>query len=114
MRSYLFCSLAAVLALFSLSAAQANDMHSMHHDMSQHAPVQAPVYHSLGIIKKITPQSVSISHQAIADLNWPPMTMQFALPQGTALPELVAGQKVSFSFSQNDSGYQIVSLTPQD
>lgn len=115
MRSYLRCSLAVVLALLSVSAVQANEMnHSMHHDMSQHAAVQAPVYRSQGVIKKVTPQSVSISHQAIPDLNWPPMTMQFALPQGTGLPEVMVGEKVSFTFNQNDSGYQLVSLTPQD
>jgi len=114
MRSYLLCLLAAVLATLSVSTVQAAEMnHTMHHDMSQHAAMQAPVYHSQGIIKKVTPQAVSISHQAIPDLNWPPMTMQFALPQGVDLPELQVGQKVDFTFSQHERGYQIVSLTPQ-
>jgi len=115
MRSTIFCSLAGVLAMLSVSAVQANDMnHSMHHDMSQHAAMPAAVYRSQGVIKKVTPQSVSISHKAVPELNWPPMTMQFALPQGSALPEVMTGEKVSFTFIQNDSGYQIVSLTPQD
>ena len=115
MRSQILCSLAGVLAILSVSAVQANDMnHSMHHDMSQHAAMQAPVYRSEGVIKKLTPESVTISHQAIPELNWPPMTMQFALPQGAALPEIGTGKKVSFAFTQDDNGYQIVSLTPQD
>lgn len=115
MRSYLRCSLAVVLALLSVSAVQANEMnHSMHHDMSQHAAMQEPVYRSQGVIKKITPQSVSISHEAIPSLNWPPMTMQFALPKDAGLPEVKVGDNVSFTFSQNESGYSLVSLTPQN
>lgn len=116
MRSYVLCMLSGVL-LFSVSAAQAEEMPAMHgmHDMSQHAAMQsqAEVYQSLGTIKKITPDSISIAHGAIPALNWPPMTMQFALAQGNALPAVKAGDKVNFTFVQNESGYQLVSLTPQ-
>ncbi|MGK9172241.1 copper-binding protein [Yokenella regensburgei] len=116
MYSYLRFSLACLLALLSLSlfsAVQANDATAMQHDMSQHAAGHAPVYRSLGVIKKVTPDTVSIAHQAIPDLNWPPMTMQFALPQRDGALAMQVGEKVSFTFSQNDNGYQLVSLTPQ-
>ncbi|WP_007373834.1 copper-binding protein [Kosakonia radicincitans] len=114
MRSYVLCMLSGVL-LFSVSAVQAEDMHAMHgmHDMSQHAAMQAQEYQSQGTIKKLTADSVSIAHAAIPALNWPPMTMQFALAQGSALPAVKVGDKVSFTFVQSESGYQLVSLTPQ-
>ncbi len=117
MRSYVLCMLSGVL-LFSVSAAQAEDMHAMHgmHDMSQHAAMQAQAetYQSQGTIKKLTSDSISIAHGAIPALNWPPMTMQFALAQGSALPAVKVGDKVSFTFVQSESGYQLVSLTPQN
>lgn len=94
-------ALAGVLLTFSLFSAQAHE--------HQPQPAQAtPVHHAQGIIKKITPQTVTIAHQAIADLNWPPMTMQFAL---SAPVSLTAGDRVDFTFVQDDSGYRIVSLT---
>ena len=110
MRSSIFRALTGVLAVLSFSAAQAHDMN---HDMAQHTAMQAHVYHAQGVIKKITPQSVSIAHKAIPDLNWPPMTMQFDLPEA-APSQLAVGEKVDFAFVQNANGYQIVSLTPQE
>lgn len=114
MRCHFVCALTSVL-LLSFSAAQAQTTHDMHgmHDMSQHMSMSADVYQSQGVVKKITPQSVSIAHQAIPALNWPPMTMQFALAQGNALPIVKPGDKVSFTFVQSENGYQLVSLTPQ-
>ncbi|WLI75072.1 copper-binding protein [Kosakonia sp. H02] len=114
MRSYLLCMLSGVL-LFSFSAAQAQEMHTMHgmHDMSGHAAMQNPVYQSQGTIKKINPDAISIAHQAIPALNWPPMTMQFAVAPGNQLPKVNVGDKVSFTFSQSENGYTLVSLTPQ-
>lgn len=114
MRSYILRALTGVLAVLSFSAVQAHEMnHDMNHDMAQHASMQAHVYHAQGVIKKITPQSISISHKAIPDLNWPPMTMQFELPD-TMPSQMTVGEKVDFAFVQNANGYQIVSLTAQE
>ena len=114
MRSSIFRALTGVLAVLSFSAVQAHAMnHDMNHDMAQHTTMQAHVYHAQGVIKKITPQSVSIAHKAIPDLNWPPMTMQFDLSEA-APSQLAVGEKVDFAFVQNANGYQIVSLTPQE
>lgn len=111
MRSYFFRALTGVLALLSLSAVQAHDSH---HDMAQHSAAQAPVYHARGIVKTITSQTLTVRHQAIPDLNWPPMTMQFELPPAVTLPAVKAGDSIQFSFVQSANGYQVVSLTPQD
>jgi len=112
MRSYLFCMLSGVL-LFSFSAAQAQDMHAVH-DMAHHEAMQARTWQSQGIVKKVSPDSVSIAHTAIPALNWPPMTMQFTLAKGSNLPGVKVGDKVSFRFVQSEEGYQIVSLAPAE
>ncbi|MCZ3382741.1 copper-binding protein [Kosakonia sp. SOY2] len=112
MPSSLLCMLSGVL-FFSL-AAYAEDMPAMH-DMSSHGAMhaQAPTYQSQGVIKKITPDAISIAHHAIPALNWPPMTMQFALAKGSTFAPVNVGDKVEFSFVQSENGYQLVSLTPQ-
>lgn len=105
MRFSVICALAGVLLFSAAHAAPA-------HDMAHHAATPQ-VYHALGVIKQATPQSLSIAHGTIADLNWPPMTMTFLRPADAELPEVQPGDKVSFDFIQGAAGYQIVSLTPQ-
>ncbi|AZI89797.1 copper-binding protein [Kosakonia sp. CCTCC M2018092] len=82
------------------------------HDMAHHHAMPAQVYQSQGTIKKITPQAISIAHQAIPALNWPPMTMQFMVAPEHPLAQVKVGDKISFSFSQSDRGYTLIALTP--
>lgn len=51
-----------------------------------------------------------IAHAPVAELNWPAMTMSFALGDNHD-KELAVGQKVDFTFRQTDSGYALVSMT---
>ena len=112
MRSSLLYMLSGVL--FFSFAAHAEDMPAMH-DMSQHSAMhsQMQTYQSQGVIKKITPDAISIAHKAIPALNWPPMTMQFAVVKGSTSAPVKVGDKVDFTFVQSENGYQLVSLTPQ-
>ncbi|KNC08702.1 hypothetical protein AC791_08280 [Klebsiella sp. RIT-PI-d] len=98
-------TLAGVLFSFSLFSVQAHD-HSPHSALS----ATGPTYQAQGRIRKITPHSVTIAHQAIHDLNWPPMTMQFVLPTGAGPVSLSPGDRVDFTFIEGEAGYQIVSL----
>ena len=110
MFAYLSRALTGVLLVLSASVAQAHDM-SAHAGMN-HSSSVPEVYYTEGTVKAVSPQALTISHQAISALNWPPMTMRFAPPQGEALPTVVVGDNVSFSFTRREGGYQIVSLTP--
>jgi Cu/Ag efflux protein CusF len=52
---------------------------------------------------------VQISHEAIASLNWPPMTMWFTLY--TPLPkDMKAGDQVRFELEQNQNKWGISKL----
>lgn len=103
-------ALTGVLLVLSAYVAQAHDM-SAHAGMS-HSSSTPEVYHTEGVIKAVSPQELTISHRAIDALNWPPMTMRFAPPEGETLPLVTVGDKVTFSFTRREGGYQIVSLTP--
>lgn len=71
-------------------------------------------YSTTGVIKAITGESLTISHEAIPALKWGPMTMDFTLPGGK-LPEGVqTGSHVSFSFTMDDSGIVIRHIMPAD
>nr|WP_318382806.1 copper-binding protein [uncultured Enterobacter sp.] len=99
-------ALAGALQFSALSFAET-------HDMSQHAAMSAQVYHAEGVVTKVTPHAIYLSHTAVPALNWPAMTMPFALPADASFPQVKPGDKVSFDFIQGANDYPIVSLTPQ-
>ncbi|AFJ45169.1 copper-binding protein [Shimwellia blattae] len=67
------------------------------------APVQ---YHATGVVKALNGKTVTIAHQAIEQLNWPPMTMRFDL-SGYKGAALSAGENIDFTFHQTTTGYAL-------
>jgi Cu/Ag efflux protein CusF len=84
------------------------------HDMSQHQMQMqtasgAAGHQGVGILKDVNPTSgkVLISHEAIADLNWPPMTMWF--PLRDPLPQdIKTGDAVRFELLQGDKKQWVI------
>jgi Cu/Ag efflux protein CusF len=82
------------------------------HDISQHQMPMASSktgHEAVGIIKDVNTTSgkVLIAHGAIADLNWPPMTMWFALRD--PLPkDLKAGDAVRFELMQGENKQWVI------
>lgn len=96
---------AVLITLLFSSVASAADM------AMQHSAVTPTVeIHSQGVIKAWDERKVSIAHQAIPALNWPPMTMSFQLPSSPLLTALPVGTAVDFSFLPVDGGYQLVAV----
>ncbi|MDM4221577.1 copper-binding protein [Klebsiella pasteurii] len=89
-----------------------------HHNMSAMAQMpgmdkpddSATLYSASGVIKAWRDNAVVIAHAPVAELNWPAMTMSFALGANHD-KKLAVGQKVDFTFRQTDSGYALVSMT---
>ncbi|MBJ3816711.1 hypothetical protein F9C28_17805 [Shimwellia pseudoproteus] len=73
--------------------------------MSSTTPAAAE-YSASGVVKAVNNHTVTIAHQAIPQLNWPPMTMRFDLSayRGAAL---TAGQHIAFTFHQATAGYAL-------
>ncbi|TCL05759.1 MULTISPECIES: copper-binding protein [Sodalis] len=118
MRALLIVVLSA-FSLFNLPAfaddmAAMGDMPGMQHDhgMMTAADAAASDYHSQGIIKLWDSRHVAIAHHAIPALNWPPMTMTFAVPPAFAGQKLAVGTQVDFSFRQDAQGYQLTAIHP--
>ncbi len=101
---------AALLFTFSAFSAENIPAHQ-HHGMAMPMSAEQPVWQSQGVVKKMTDRQITLSHAAIEALNWPPMTMAFDRPAHLPAPVQV-GDKVTFTFSQTDSGYQLFHIAP--
>ncbi|QAT09740.1 copper-binding protein [Klebsiella pneumoniae] len=91
------------IALFTLLsgavfAAQAADPHA---GMAM-AAAQAQSIRGKGVIKTIDMDNkkITIAHEAIPAVNWPPMTMRFTITPQTQLNNVKDGDSVDFTFVQ--------------
>lgn len=64
-----------------------------------------------GTVTAIDDKSITLAHEAVPALDWPPMTMGFELPEGRMSKNLKVGDRVSFTFTAVEGGYRIVSIT---
>lgn len=114
----LFLLIGSVLTFSFTSYSTRAENGAMHqHHMSampemNKADDSAALYSATGVIKAWRDTTVVIAHSPVAALNWPAMTMSFALADNHD-NKLAEGQKVDFTFRQTDSGYAIVSITAQ-
>jgi Cu/Ag efflux protein CusF len=95
------------LALGAAWAMAASD-HCGHSGRSGQPPSQ--VYSAVGVIKAIAPAKLTISHGPIPSLNWPAMTMDFALPEQSLAQGLQIEDRVRFDFVGQGSAFIIVDL----
>lgn len=84
------------------SSMSAGSMHDM--DMNKKAmksSANAKVAHGVGVIKRIDTKSnmIVLNHQAIKELNWPPMSMGFKVANLKLLAGLKVGQKINFELT---------------
>jgi membrane fusion protein, copper/silver efflux system len=76
------------------------------------AAAAASTYETTGKVEQITPTGMTFSHQPIAALGWPAMTMSFNKPAPNAFADVKVGDTVHFVFRQSDDGYQLTKVEP--
>lgn len=67
-------------------------------------------HQATGTISAIEPNSVTIDHGPVASLDWPAMTMSFAVPPSVDAAELRPGMPVRFSFEQVGDTYSLTAI----
>ena len=72
--------------------------------------VAAGTYSAQGKVDSVDADSMTISHGAIAELKWPPMTMTFNKPSPTAFSDVKQGDMVHFEFQKRGSDYVLSSV----
>ncbi|BDT66711.1 hypothetical protein os1_08750 [Comamonadaceae bacterium OS-1] len=73
----------------------------------------APMTHkAVGVVKKLDAKTgvVTLAHEAVNSMNWPPMTMGFLVKDKMLLDKLAVGKKVAFEFVQDASGYVVTAV----
>ena len=99
----------AVLVLALSADINLASAETMAHDSMVMQPATTQTTHNgVGVLKAVNAEAgkVQISHEAIASLNWPPMTMWFSLR--TSLPrDMKAGDLVRFELVRNQNKWDI-------
>lgn len=70
-------------------------------------------YQTLGVVEAVDGATVTLSHDPVAELQWPAMTMDFTLPAGGLPTGIGIGSKVMFHFSVDENGSHISQIMPQ-
>ena len=62
-----------------------------------------------GVIKALMLDegTINIKHEAVPELNWPPMQMDFRLEDGVTLDGLQVGDEIAFDLAEHSDGFHI-------
>lgn len=91
-----------------------SSMHSMDMgNMKKKSSSDAKVAHGVGVIKSIDVKTamITLNHQAIKELNWPPMSMGFKVADPKLLDGLKVGQKVAFELKSQGTKEVVTAIT---
>lgn len=67
---------------------------------------------AIGVVTKVDPAKsrVTIRHEPVASLNWPSMTMAFAVKDKITLDKMRKDSKVEFEFVQQGRDYVVTAV----
>jgi Cu(I)/Ag(I) efflux system membrane fusion protein len=71
------------------------------------------VHEARGVIVEIGADSITLDHEAVAALKWPPMVMPFKLADPKLAQGLSPGQRVRFGFTQRGGAAVLVRVVPE-
>jgi Cu/Ag efflux protein CusF len=98
------------LTVFMLMAfpAAAEDTHMV---MPMDGKVTAEIHQGKGKVNSVNVKAgkLNITHEPIASLGWPGMTMDFEILDKAKLAKLNAGQKVAFTLIETSKGKYVIS-----
>ncbi|MDR2788844.1 MAG: efflux RND transporter periplasmic adaptor subunit [Candidatus Accumulibacter sp.] len=70
-------------------------------------PAAAPpgrIYTGVGVVQSVAEDEIVLAHEPVPELEWPAMTMPFALAKPGLAHDLAPGQKARFHFTATDEG----------
>jgi Cu(I)/Ag(I) efflux system protein CusF len=81
-------------------------------DMPMGAAAQEQTHHATGTIKNVDAAkgTVTVDHGPVKSLEWPAMTMTFAVKDKALFDKLTVGKKAEFEFSQDGKGYVVTGV----
>ncbi len=106
----------AIAALVTLGGCGAEEANKSGAADRQSAPATAgagETHSATGTVESISDNQVTISHEEIKSIGWPPMTMTFAANDAALLNGIKAGDRVAFAFSKAGSTSTLTSIAKQ-
>lgn len=97
----------------ALAQQKMGDMKGMGANMAKKPAATTQTTHiATGVVKLLDAKAgvVTLAHDPVSSLNWPPMTMGFKVKDKALLAKLKEGQKKGFEFVQEDDGYLVTSV----
>ncbi|HEX5359943.1 MAG TPA: efflux RND transporter periplasmic adaptor subunit [Fluviicoccus sp.] len=82
--------------------------------MGQPAPAAGAGIEAHGVVDSLDAGEITLAHEAIPVLGWPPMTMPFPLAKGVGTTGLKPGQKVRFTLEKRGEDTVITAIHPED
>jgi Cu(I)/Ag(I) efflux system periplasmic protein CusF len=69
-------------------------------------------HQAVAVVRAVNPAkgSVTLAHEAIQSLQWPPMTMAFVVKDKKLFDKLIVGSKVNVEFTQQGSDYVVTAV----
>lgn len=76
------------------------------------APLRVAAASAVGVVQQVKPEEgkVKISHEPIAALGWPAMTMYFRVKDKAVLEGITAGDRVRFDLEKGATGLVITRM----
>lgn len=98
-----------------MDAKQCMEMMDMMKNMDQKTTGKAAkgaTHQAVAVVKNVDAASgkVTLAHEPVKSLNWPAMTMAFAVKDKALLEKLTVGNKVDVEFKKQDRDYVITKV----
>lgn len=76
------------------------------------AEAKVATHAAVGVVKKVDRKAgvVTLAHEAVNSLGWPPMTMGFMVKDKKLFDKLIVDKKVSFEFAKDPKGYVVTAV----
>jgi len=76
------------------------------------AAAKATLHQATGVVKATDPANgkVTLAHEAVKSLDWPAMTMNFAVKDKSLFDKLVVGKKVDVELMKQGSAYVVTAV----
>ncbi len=100
------------LAVSGLGAAQAQPKQAGMNAPRANELAKATRHEAIGTVKSVDPAAgvVTLAHGPVKSLNWPAMTMGFAVKDKALFDKLSVGKKVDVEIVQQDGKYLITAV----
>ena len=88
------------------------DMKGIDMGRQKTSPGAQNTHKTTGVVKEIDAKAgiVTFVHEPVKTLNWPAMTMGFAVKDRALLDKLAVGKQVEFEFVKAGKGYTVTSV----